>query len=315
MERLGWLVLATLVVLVPSVVAASTAGTSRRIFIEDSSPSWSPDGKRIVFQRTRARINPRNGECCLVITSSLYVMDADGGGLHRIPGSGRDFDPAWSPNGKLIAFTREDRASRSDRLYVMRPDGTGPHAVRRESLEQLSPAWSPDGREIAYWRGRRTAQRGAIYALRVDGSSSRRIVGNADWGGYGGPSWSPDGKRLLFARGFDVYVVDADGSDVRRLAHGFPLAYYEPAWSPNGGRIVFRSEPGLFVMRADGKRIKRITQGQSELEPDTGPAWSPGGRWIAFSGYRPGGPLSEPRIYRVAPNGVGLKRLTTAPRR
>jgi Tol biopolymer transport system component len=66
-------------------------------------------------------------------------------------------------------------------------------------------------------------------------------------------------------------------------------------------------------MRSDGTRIRRITRADSELTQDAGPAWSPGGGWIAFSGHR--NRSDESRIYRVTPAGRGLKRLTTITRR
>lgn len=304
--RLTLVLLAVLIV--SSAAAAQARTTSARIYVEDFSPSWSPDGKKIVFARTREVVDPRNGECCLLVGSTLHVMDAGGGNLRRIPGGALDSEPGWSPDGKLIAFLRRPTRAGRDRLFVMRPDGTGARAVRRDSLDQGSPAWSPNGTEIAFWRG--GLRRGGIYAVRADGSGFRRIVANAD---YGGPAWSPDGQRLAFGRGYDVYVVNADGSKVHRLTRAFPAAYYEPVWSPDGRRLVFRSELGLYVMQADGTGIHRITRADSELSQDASPAWSPGGRWIAFSGYRR--PPNEARIYRVGPNGRGLKRLTTIPRR
>jgi Tol biopolymer transport system component len=272
-----------------------------RVFVEDFSPNWSPDGSQLVFARVRAVIDRRNGECCLVLGSSLYVVDANGRGLRRIPGSGHDADPAWSPDGRSIAFIRRDR------LYVMRPGGGGARPLRGDFLRHASPAWSPDGHEIAFWRG---GQRGGIYAIRTDGTGLRRIVATAD--PYGGPSWSSDGRRLAFGRNLEIYVVNSDGSDPHRLTGGRHHAYYEPAWSPDGRRLVFRGDFGVYVMRADGTGIRRITRAPHELAQDTHPVWSPGGQRIAFAGYRGG--AEEARLFVVAPNGRGLRRITSPPR-
>jgi TolB protein len=247
-------------------------------------------------------IDRRNGECCLTLGSSLYVVNAGGTGLRRIPGSGHDADAAWSPDGRLLAFTRRDR------LHVMRPDGRGARALRSDGLAHSGPTWSPDSREIAFWRG--NFRSGGIYAVRLDGSGFRRIVQRAD--GYGGPSWSPDGRRLAFGRRFQIFIVNADGSDLRRIARGFPAAYYEPDWSPDGRRLVFRSDFGLVVVNADGSGKRRITRAPNELSQDANPRWSPGGERIAFSAYRGRG---ERRIHVIAPNGRGLRRVTQPPRR
>ncbi len=308
-QRLVLCVLVALAVVLVSSAAAQRQSTSARIYVLDFSPNWSPDGKRIVFARARGQVDPSTGRCCLLNSSTFHVMSADGRSLRRIRGD-LDFDPAWSPNGKLIAFLRRGAPALRNRLFVMRLDGSGARAVRGVSLGAGAPAWSPSGKEIAFWRPGSGGNRGAIYAVRPDGSGLRRIVADVDHGA----SWSRDGKRLLFTRALDVYVAGADGSNVRRLTRASPDSYYEPTWSPDGRRIVFRSElGGLYVMRADGTGIRRITRTPSQARPDLSPAWSPEGQWIVFAGYRR--QADETRIYRVAPSGRGLKRLTTSPQR
>jgi len=283
-----------------SAVARRAIRAAPRVFVEDFSPSWSPDGKRIVFTREREVL--RNGECCIALGSTLYVINVDGSRLHRIPGSGHDADPTWSPDGSLIAFTRRHR------LYVMRPDGSGARAVRGDFLSHRAPSWSPDGKLIAFWRG---TQSGGIYVIGVHGTGFRPLTTPAD--PYGGASWAPDGRRLAFARNLEIYLVTADASDVHRLTGGQHMAYYEPSWSPDNVRLSFRSDRVVYVMRSDGTGIRRITHSANELAQDTHPVWSLSGTRLAFSGYR--GRAQEARIYTVAPNGQALRRVTKPPSR
>ncbi len=85
-------------------------------------------------------------------------------------------------------------------------------------------------------------------------------------------SLSPDGKRIAFVRGADIYVMNADGTDVGRLVENA----YSPAWSPDGTRIAFVSgrdgNEEIYVMNADGSGQTRLTD---NLAHDGFPAWSP----------------------------------------
>jgi TolB protein len=240
------------------------------------------------------------------VSSVLYLMRADGRDIRPLRGSGFDFQPAWSPDGKWLAFVRRARATGRDSLFVMRPDGTGVRRVWRDTLDLGAPAWSPDGNEIGFWRG--DYRGGGLYVVRPDGTGFRRLVARADFDS--GPKWSPDGKRIVFALITIAYIANADGSNVRRLTDT-DLSSTELAWSPDGRSIVFSSEVGLHVVSADETGIRQITRAPSEDERDADPVWSPAGRWIAFSGQRG---HRHARIYRVAPDGRGLKRLTSAPR-
>jgi TolB protein len=292
-------------VAVAAALLPTIAPAAPRAFVDDFGPSWSPDGKRIVFARLRTATDPRSGACCVTLGSALYVVNVDGGGLRRIAGSGRRFDPAWSPDGRWIAFTL------GKRIWLEHPDGSGAHPLLRDTADQSAATWSPDGRRIAFLRDcRRTCQ---VEIVDRDGSHPRRVVSRAD--SYGGASWSPDGRRLVFGRDLDIWVVNVDGSHLRALTRDAAkrgAAFYEPAWSPDGKRIVFHSGAGLLVMNASGAFIQLITRSPSEFEQDTHPQWSPDGRLIVFSGSRGGS--TDARIYVVTPDGRRLRRVTSAPK-
>ena len=104
----------------------------------DTSPSYAPDGRQIVFNSDRGG------------SQQLYVMDADGGNVRRIShGQGRYFTPVWSPRGDLIAFTK----MLGGKFYigVMYPDGGGERLLA-EGYHVEGPTWAPNGRVLMYFR-------------------------------------------------------------------------------------------------------------------------------------------------------------------
>jgi dipeptidyl aminopeptidase/acylaminoacyl peptidase len=112
----------------------------------------------------------------------------------------------------------------------------------------------------------------------ADGSNAHRLTSVDD----GHPAWSPDGNQIAFERGNSLYVMNADGSNVRNITNGG--LDYEPAWSPDGKRIAFASQRGsqwqIYTVNADGSNLKRVSPmaGGFKLEP----MWSADGRRIAY---------------------------------
>jgi 7,8-dihydropterin-6-yl-methyl-4-(beta-D-ribofuranosyl)aminobenzene 5'-phosphate synthase len=102
-------------------------------------PSWSPDGTRIAFN------SKRDGNW------ELYVMNADGTGLHRLTDSPEwELFPAWSPDGRMIAFRSGRAGVFEGDIHVIRPDGTDERRVTTDAGMEEDPVWSPDGRHIAF---------------------------------------------------------------------------------------------------------------------------------------------------------------------
>jgi Tol biopolymer transport system component len=253
--------------------------------------AWSPDGSTIAFT------GGGNDDY-----ANLWVMARDGSDPHPLVGlrwlAEALFDPDYSPNGARIVF------SFAEKIYTVRADGTGLRRLTgggRVGHEDWDPAWSPAGGAIAFTRDSR------IYCMRPDGTR-KQSLGPGDQA-----DWSPNGEKIVFAvwqrnGRRDLYVMNADGSNRRRLTHT-RADESRPAWSPRGGTIAFNRGGSLWLMHRDGSDAHRIARNA------WAPAWAPGGRWLAFSRGKTiehlGNPESATAVFTLRKDGTGLKRLLT----
>ena len=107
----------------------------------DWKPSWSPDGRHIAFQSSRAG------------NYEIYVMDSDGSNPHRLTDHpAEDWFPSWSPDGRHIAYVSERDGK--PKIYVIGSDGSNPRNLTNDSDRHYYPSWSPDGRHIAFQSSR-----------------------------------------------------------------------------------------------------------------------------------------------------------------
>ena len=250
------------------------------------------------------------------MTESVYVIRPDGTGLRRIVRGGDS--PAWSPDGKRLAFAR--MLPRGWRVYVAHADGTHERAITGYAPNARTPTWSPDGRSIAFVRLPRSvpgldsfAQQ--VYVVGADGHGLRRITAFSSFkGGAGRPTWSPDGRRILFwgrrssadnAR-IDIWSVRPSGGGTRRLI----TSAYDPAWSPDGSRIAFARHGDIYTATATGADVKRLTA--TATVEDSAPAWSPDGTRIVFGSLRRYSDQAkdDERLSIINTDGSGLRRIT-----
>ena len=256
---------------------------------ESVCPVWSPDGRRIAFDSNRSDPDPTDD----IGINDVFTMRPDGTGMTKVTDShGFSGEPAWSPDGSLIAFS-SDRGVYPQRqaIYVIRPDGSGMRRVTekpRGGAWQSSPRFSPDGRKLVFTETRPAPppppdgegevgeETSALFTINLDGSRLRRIT---PWATHPGDAdWSPDGKRIVFetifewpGRAANVWVVDADGGHLKQLTFDEvqladpdqPFLFegsYDPVWSPDGRSILFSHDEygpedgssGLQTMRPDG---------------------------------------------------------------
>ena len=233
---------------------------------EETDASWSSSGS-LVFASTKGK------------TSEVFSIRPDGSGERQLTHAGRRSGFAvWTPDHRSVLFDR--LAGGRDRIYEVRANGAGEHALHATSLSEVPLRVSPDGRKILLL-GSRDLKGSQLYVMNRDGSNARRL---ARIDGVGAGDLSPDGSRAVFSAPGGLYVVGTDGRGLRRLLWS-RAGDREPVWSPVVDRIAFaRMHDGLteiYVAALGAGSATQLTEFASKNA--TTPAWSPSGREIAFS--------------------------------
>ena len=244
----------------------------------------------------------------------IYTRGADGSGLGLIDTAGRADQPAVSPRGRRLAFTKY--GPWGAQVWITYLDGSGLRRLTTGSSDTM-PAWAPSGRDVVFATGPRG--RRDIYRIVADGTGLKRLT--ASRRNDESPAWSVT-DRIAFVRrsaeGDDVYTMSARGGTPSRLTRS-RLDDRGPAWSPTGRTLTFsRGRAGrrdLYVVDARGRRSRRLTAVKGD---ETDPVFSPDGTRVAFTHRLRG----RKRLYLMKVRGrpvrtlpsrsLRVRRITTA---
>lgn len=221
-----------------------------RSWADDLAPAWAPSGQQIAFVSLRDTVTGKWG----LENSSIYGLDFDplmasAGQVWRITdGEGSDGWPTWSPDGRRIAF-HSDRSGNWD-IWIVGVDGSGLVQLTTSPANDRYPNWSSDNK-IAFTSNRTGSEDVWVLDVEValrqgDDSTAVNLTQAPNRDRY--PIWSPDAGQLTFNTNrdgdFEVYVMNADGSQPRNLSRSPQSTEGLADWSPDGKRLVFYSDRG-----------------------------------------------------------------------
>jgi Tol biopolymer transport system component len=239
-------------------------------------------------------------------------------------GDHNEFDASWSADGTTLVFSTDVNSTDEPPLDGFRLDIatlnvlTGEHHVfETGAVVNEQPSFSPDGSRILFAGcfsacDPSTTIGPGLYTIRsTDGGDLRQVIGlpqGVDFLQW--PRYSPDGSRITFAgvkepswrrqggapREGAVYVVNADGTGLRRLTPDGFLLNYTAEWSPDGSQLAMQTDwrpgtrPSLWIMNADGSNLHRLTdeipvpaKQSTSFQASFAPTWAPDGSVIMFN--------------------------------
>ena len=307
------------------------------VFAGESASGGSTRNGQIVFRRYLNTAQTKG---------ALFVMDPDGGQVRQIthpPKGWRDNVPAWSPDGRRIAFERFKTDESTSRILVINPDTGDKRTVvpctGERCVYAIDPSFAPGGQSIAYARTVAPPHTpappewqlySAIFVVGLDGSDPHQVSSTPTR--HRGelaretsdPTFSPDGKMLAFVRTRyrpelnSAVFVQPIGSpeDARRITPWKMNCQDRPTFSPDGQELLFRCVPhgeegpsNLYWVLPDGTGLHQITHAPADkqyLGSSFSPRFHQGRGWIA-AGARPASarratPTSSASWWRTAPS-------------
>ncbi len=190
-----------------------------------------------------------------------------------------EYHLSWSPDGQYITFNKTNY----DDIYILSVvDKTAVNITQTEDAFEFDPTWSPDGDWIVFTYLAKDKNTQEVGVIRPDGTGKNILVECETFCTV--PSWSPDSQYIAFSKQDQIYVMRADGSDLKALTHN--AVNQAPAWSPDGKTIAFIRSLSyydsryLYLMNSDGTWLRALTGEGSDVSNYV--SWSPDSKYIAM---------------------------------
>ncbi|HKP89442.1 MAG TPA: hypothetical protein VJT75_05650 [Thermoleophilaceae bacterium] len=273
----------------------------------------------------------RNGRIAYATPAGISTVKPDGTDARPLVDKAGARDPAWSPDGRTLAFAAPGSEGRL-LIWVVSSSGKHLRRVSRAGVDRWRPSWSPDGKRLAVL-GRvppvNGSNRAALLVLRINGKQEQQVASTGADTNFGDAEWSPDGDAIAYTDtdiflvspggGAPVQVTHEPGDSQEELPdgttrHTFGHSVLELSWAPQGNRIAFSDQVNcpcddaisLAVIRRDGSNRRDIATDQTERRP----IWAPDARAIDFCGYQPF--VTEPSLWTMRPDGSGQRKVLEA---
>lgn len=256
---------------------------------------------RIIFTCTRGDYN------------QLCMINADGTGYQQLTSlEAHSYYPVYSPLGGSVVYASNQNGGFFD-LFLFVFDGARLTRLTTNIGNVISPTFSPDGQTVLF-ANRAAEGTTSLWTTDITGETRDLL--------YAAPStivavdWSPDGQSIAFAmevdrpENYEIFLMNADGTNVRQLTRGLPGIGGSLDWSPDSKKLLIYAGPigdkNIFLVDVVAETAAQITNGGNNAAS----SFSPDGQWIAFNSLRNN---DQADIFIIRPDGTGLNQVTHNP--
>jgi serine/threonine protein kinase len=291
-------------------VMGSTGESVHRLTDFGYNPTWSPDGKKILFA-TESILDPYGRNT----VSQLWNVNMETGKTRKIY-DGDAVQPSWSPNGKWIAYWGLPRGTGKRVIYIIPSSGGKPIEITSGRYIDWCPTWSPDNKYLYFSSSRGGSMN--LWRVQIDENSGKKLSGFEP---VTTPSpfcemakFSDDGRRIAYVSADirdNIYKLNFDPSTEKIIGSPVPVTEGTKQFlylniSPDNNWIAAASkgeQESIYIMRSDGSGIVKLT---NDGYKNRGPAWSPDGKSLAFYSDRSG----KYEIWEIGIDGSNLRQLS-----